>query len=693
MTGVTSTAEDDPTRTTPRFTIWGEVTATAPGRTAALGPRLRRLLAALLAHRRAEVGRNDLIAIVWGELSEPANAEATLRQYVSRLRRALAGLHLGADALIATTSSGYRLDVDRSSVDADVLANAVAFGVRPPDLAALAVGRPYGVYADEWWCLEDGARQQRLAAEAASLPLPATAGAPSGTVTFLMTKHDVSIAPGVEATDGVVAPGADHVAARAAADRLGEIVSKSIEVRNGWLFSVAADAIAGAFGSVDDAIEAAVAAQQATEAERWPAGASAELGIALHTGEARAQGAEYHGPVITRAARLLTAVQGSQIVASSVTTALASNHRSRPVGSLWFPESGFSDEVSEIVADGLSPRPWRIDGNNATPNNLPSAPSELLGRDGDVAAVAGLVDEQRLVTIVGPAGVGKTHLAIEVARSRIERFPDGAWWCDLATVADGAGALATIAHALGMRQVDAGATAEAIADRCHRRALLLVLDNCEHVLEEMTGLVERIAERSADCVVLATSREALGCTVEQIHPLAPLRLDGDFAPAAALFVRRARQVAPATQASVEARSVIDRICERLGGLPLAIELAACRARSVTVIELEQLLGDAPAILRDDRRSVDRHRTLSAAIDWSFQQLDLAHARACARLAVFSGGWDLDAAEAVVGNGGTIGRVEVIDLLDDLVGKSLIVMEGDRWRSGSLPVPRTSPTAR
>ena len=647
-----------------KFTIWGEVGARGSNGPVVLGGRLRLLLAALLAGRNAEVSRNDLIGIVWGEESEPANAEASLRQYVSRLRKALSDAEEGADTLITTTPSGYRLDVDRTAVDADVLADAVAGGVQPPGLTALVSGAPYGSYCDEWWCLSEVERQRQLATDARDLPLTPAVQLPTGTVTFLFTDMESSTQQWEHHPDEMAV----------AVERHDEILRSAVDRHGGYVFATAGDGLATVFDHAVSAVDAAVEAQRNLQAELWPSPLTVRVRMGLHTGEASERAGDYLGPAVNRAARLMATAHGGQILVSSTTSALVDDYDLRPLGEHWLKDIGTPDRISQVLADGLRADFDPIRSLNVIPNNLPLIFDALIGRSRDTDNVAELIAEHRLVSVVGVGGIGKTRLALEVAASTIDAFPDGVWWCELAPVSDTDAVMHSIARVLGARQRPGESMAGSIAEFCRHRRLLLILDNCEHVLDAAASLVEFIVGTGSATVIVATSREALGVPNEQAYPLSSLAVDGDRAAAVELFQRRAAELAPIRVWSEGEVEGIERICRRLDGIPLAIELAASRVRSLSIGELEQRLDQVFHTLRGGRRRVERHRTMLAAIDWSYRTLEPVQALCFDRLAVFAGGWTLEAAEAVVADGERVHQVEILDILDDLVAKSLITAD-------------------
>jgi len=649
-----------------KFTIWGEIGATGEEGPVVLGGRLRLLLGGLLAHRNAEVSRADLIAIVWGEESEPANAEASLRQYVSRLRRALNEAEDGSGDLITTTPSGYRLDVDRAGVDADVLTDAVAGGRQPRDLDRLAVGEPYGTYSDEWWCFKETGRQRELASQARTQPI-AGRSTPSGIVTFLMTDMENSTAQW-DASQELMAEAVERHDAmvRAAFDRYG-----------GYTFSTTGHGFAAAFERVGDAVESAVEVQRALQAEPWPEPIAVLVRMGLHTAEAQERDGDYFGPSVNRAARLMSCGAGGQILVSSTTAPLISEYELEPLGEHWLKDLRTPDRVSQVVADGLDRDFPPIRSLHVVPNNLPGVFERLVGRDYDAEQLAAVLAEHSLVTVVGMGGIGKTRLALDVATSEVPSFPDGAWWCELAPCSDAEAVLQTVARVVGARQRPGASLAQSVAEYCRHRQLLLVLDNCEHVLDTAASLAEVIADTGSSSSILATSREALGCPGEQTYPLSPLAVDGERPAATELFLRRASEIMPNREWPASDVAAIHRICRHLDGIPLAIELAASRVRSLSVTALEERLDRVFQVLRGGRRRIERHRTLQAAIDWSYHALEPTHALCFDRLAVFAGGWTLEAAEAIVADDEHIDELEVLDVLDDLIAKSLVTVDHSR----------------
>ncbi|MEV0055672.1 BTAD domain-containing putative transcriptional regulator [Saccharopolyspora shandongensis] len=322
--------------------------------------------------------------------------------------------------------------------------------------------------------------------------------------------------------------------------------------------------------------------------------------------------------------------------------------------------------------------------------NLRAELTSYVGKDADVAAVRELVTDHRLTTLIGPGGSGKTRLAAETARTLLGDLPDGAWLVELAAIgADGDVAQATLA-ALRLRDAllgdapDAEPTDRVIA-AVREREMLLVLDNCEHVIESAAAFAHRVLGECRRLRILATSRESLGITGEALWPVAPLVLPGEDAdpgeiessPAVRLLRDRASTVRKDLAIDARTMSTMARICQALDGMPLAIELAAARLRTMSLDQLANRLDDRFRLLTGgSRTALPRHRTLRAVIDWSWELLTDAERSVLCRLSVFSGGASLEAAEQVCA-GDAVEPDEVLELLTALTEKSLVVTEGDR----------------
>src|SRR5688500_11827389 len=296
-------------------------------------------------------------------------------------------------------------------------------------------------------------------------------------------------------------------------------------------------------------------------------------------------------------------------------------------------------------------------------DGLPAALTPLLGRARELEESQRLLDRARLLTITGAGGSGKTRLALELAHRVRERFPDGAIWVDLSPVTEASLVGQEILNALSLREVPSLDVVEEVTDHLRDMEMLVVLDNCEHLIAESARLAESILRSCPSITMIATTREALGIVGEQAWLVPPLAQDD----AVQLFVERARGVVPSFNPGLAEEKSIRRICERLDGIPLAIELAAARVKVLSVDQIASRLDDAFRLLSQGSRTLARHRTIRETIDWSFRLLDAEEQKLLRRLSLFSGSFSLAAAESICGE-----DVDVLHLLSALVDKSLVI---------------------
>ena len=465
----------------------------------------------------------------------------------------------------------------------------------------------------------------------------------------------------------------------AALARHDEIMRTTVAEHRGHVFTTAGDSFAVAFARAEDAINAAVQAQHRLADEPWPDGAPVRVRMGLHTGEAQERDGDYFGSAVNRAARLMSAAHGGQVVVSASTRSVLIDTATEGVtlvdlGLHILKDLAEPVRVFQVDAEGLRSGFPRLRTATVVSGHLPVVDESLLGRESDIAELRRLMADHRLVTVVGVGGIGKTRVGLDVAGEVRDDFPDGVWFCELAPIGHPDAVAHAVGQVIGVRQHPGRTLVDSIAEFCRERRLLLVIDNCEHVLDAAADLIEAVLTVSSGASVLATSREALGCRGEQTYPLRSLDTSSVDAPAVGLFVRRAGEIAPRREWGADELTTIGRICSRLDGMPLAIELAASRTRSLHPNDIEGRLADAFRVLRGGRRAVERHRTLEAAIDWSYDTLDPSERAVFDRLAVFAGGFDLTAAEAICSDDDQIDPLDVIDLLDDLVAKSLVVLD-------------------
>jgi predicted ATPase/class 3 adenylate cyclase len=472
---------------------------------------------------------------------------------------------------------------------------------------------------------------------------------PSGVVTFLFTDVEGSTRRWEADADGMRAALAAH----------DEVLRNAIEAHGGFMFKHTGDGVCAAFASPKSAVDAAVAAQQALELP-------VRIGVA--TGEAELRGADYFGAVLNRAARVMAAGHGGQILLADSTAILLTGVDLLDLGLRRLRDLPIPVGVFQVRAPGLRTDFPPLRGLESNPGNLRPAITSLIGRETEVCDVKAALHSHRLVTLTGVGGVGKTRLAVEVATQVADEFVDGVWVFELAAVADPAAVPDAVAALLGITQQPGKSVSESVASVLEGRSRLLVFDNCEHVVDSVADLVESILAASATVKVLATSREGIGVADEQLWRVPSL----DVGAAVELFVERAESMV--SGALADETTAVEDVCRRLDGIPLAIELAASRMASMTAAEVRDRLDDRFKLLvGGSRRGLERHQTLRQAVAWSYDLLDDAEKSLLARCSVFSGGFDLKSARAVAGSD-DIDEYAILDLLDALVRKSLLVAD-------------------
>jgi predicted ATPase/class 3 adenylate cyclase len=485
--------------------------------------------------------------------------------------------------------------------------------------------------------------------------------APSGTVTFLFTDIEGStrlweIAP---------------EAMRSALERHDMILDQAMGRHQGYVFATGGDGFAAAFTRAGDALGAAREAAADLAMERWPPEAGIRVRMALHTAEAVERDGDYFGPGVNRAARILAIAHGGQILCSQATAGIIGSVDLVSLGAHRLRDLDVPEVVFQ-VGQGSFP-PLRSLGTR--PTNLPVQRTSFVGRDHELKTTLAALDQSSLVTLTGVGGVGKTRLALEAASHLLVGLADGAWLVELAPVADPDAVVEVTASALGILPRPGQAPLDAVIAYLRPRRLLLVIDNCEHLLDAVASLIDRVLGSCPDVRILATSREALAIEGEHAVPVPALGLptgdQDDASDALRLLIERALAVRPDFALTAATRSALVEICRRVDGIPLAIELAAARLRSMTPEELAARLDQRFRVLVGSRRvALNRHQTLRSTIDWSYDLLDETERSTFQRVAVFAGGFDLSAAEAVCDDL----DCDVIDSLAHLVDKSLVTAE-------------------
>ena len=459
---------------------------------------------------------------------------------------------------------------------------------------------------------------------------------------------------------------ADAEGMRAALAAHDEVLRKAIEAHGGWLFKHTGDGVCAAFSSPRAAVDAAIAAQRKLELP---------VRMGLATGEAEVRGTDYFGTVLNRAARVMAAGHGDQILLAESTAVLLSGVDLVDLGPRRLRDVPMPIGVFQLRATGLRTEFPPLRALDTSPGNLRPAASSFIGRESELDEVQAAIKTHRLVTLTGVGGVGKTRLALEVASRLAGEFPDGVWVFELAAVTDPAAVPDAVAAVLGITQQPGKSVAESVAAALEGRVRLLVFDNCEHVRDAIADLVEAILAASATVRILATSREGLGVADEQLWLVPSLDVGAGIDSAAVeLFVERARSVASRFALSnAEDGAVVVEICRRLDGIPLAIELAASRMASMTASDVRDRLDHRFRLLVGSRRGLARHQTLRHAVAWSYDLLDDAEKVLLDRCSVFASGFDLESACAVAGFDAP-DDYAILDLLDALVRKSLLLAD-------------------
>ncbi len=514
---------------------------------------------------------------------------------------------------------------------------------------------------------------------------------PEGTVTFVFTDIEGSTKLLHELGERYADALADHK----------RLLREEFRAHGGVEVDTQGDAFFYAFARANDALVAAVTGQWALSSNTWPQGIEIRVRMGIHTGEPTLSDEGYVGSDVHLGARICAVAWGGQVVVSSATAALVGGEADeislRSLGEHALKDIEERTELHQVVAAGLRDEFPALRSVSPHPTNLPARLPALIGREADIRAVAELLssEDASVVTLLGPGGTGKTRLALAVGAEALPSFPDGVFFVDLSALTDPSLVVPAIAQALSLREAPGRSVAETLADYLSSKEMLLILDNFEHLLEA-AGEVSSLMVSSAALRVLVTSREALRIEGEREFPLSPLALpaSGDepeeilSSPAVQLFVTKARTVRPGLFVSDEDASFVAEICRRLDGLPLAIELAATRVKVLSLPALASRLENSLAALGSGRRDASaRQKTLQGAIAWSYGLLDEDEQRLFARLAVFAGGWNLEAAEAVCDRDDL--SLDVLDGIASLVDKSLVRMgEGDKGRFSMLETIRS-----
>jgi predicted ATPase/class 3 adenylate cyclase len=513
------------------------------------------------------------------------------------------------------------------------------------------------------------------------------AALPTGTVTFLFTD--------IEGSTRLLQRLGERYAEVLATHH--GLLRTAIQEGQGQVVDTQGDAVFAVFPRARDALLAAIATQRAVQAHPWPDGTVPKVRIGLHTGEPVTGETGYVGMDVHRAARIAAAGHGGQILVSDVTHGVVARDLPEGVSLRDLGEHRLRDlahplRIFQVLATDLPTDFPPLQSLDAHPHNLPIQLTSFIGRVREIAEVKRLLGTARLVTLTGSGGAGKTRLALQVAADVVEDYPDGVWLAEFAPIADPALVPKTVASTLNVSEQPGRDMTDTLVEALRPKSLLLMLDNCEHILAACRDLAAALLRTCPHVRILATSREGLGLPGEMVWRVPSLSVPEDIRhlprpeelllyDAVRLFVDRAVTTTPGFTVTSENAPAVAHVCRRLDGIPLAIELAAARVKVLAVEQIAVRLDNRFRLLtRGSRTVLPRHQTLQAAIDWSYELLSDRERAVLCRLSVFAGGWTLEAAEAVC-TGGGIEASDVLDLLTQLVDKSLVVAQthgGEAW---------------
>ena len=502
---------------------------------------------------------------------------------------------------------------------------------------------------------------------------------PSGTVTFLFTDIEGSTKLAQQYPEALPRLMARH----------NEILTQSIQTHEGHVYEVAGDSFCAAFSSAIDALYAALEAQQSLHNETWsPAPIKVRMG--MHTGTVKLNDKNaYMGyATIALTQRIMSAGHGGQVLLSEVTRELVRDSLPRNTELVDLGERRLKDllrpeHLYQLNTLGLPSNFPPLNTVDVFPNNLPVELTSFIGREKEIAEVKQQLIDHRLVTLTGSGGTGKTRLSLQVAADLLDQFPHGIWFVELAPLTDPKLVSQTILSTIGLNEQPGTPPLELLKEYLHGKKSLIVLDNCEHLIEASSRVTDILLNVAPGLKILASSRESLGVRGELAYPVPSLSLpDIKHLPvieqlsqyeAVRLFIDRAALVFPRFDVDKQNAPFIAQICYRLDGIPLAIELAAARVKFMSVEQISKRLDDRFRLLTGgSRTALPRQQTLRALIDWSYDILSEKEQILLRRLSVFADSWTLEAVEDICdGNG--IESHEILDLLSQLVNKSLVVV--------------------
>ncbi len=509
---------------------------------------------------------------------------------------------------------------------------------------------------------------------------------PTGTITVVFTDIEGSTRLWEINPDGM----------REALRRHDDLMRQWLGVHRGYIFKTIGDAFCVTFANASDAASGILDVQLALCNEKWPEGIEIKVRAALITGEVEFRDDDYFGACLNRVARMLSATHGGQTIVSGSTQALlpqylADGSTLEDLGQHRLRDLLKAEHLFQLCHPAL-PRIFpELRSLEGLPNNLPQQLTSFVGRDRELEEVRERLTKSRLVTLAGSGGCGKSRIGLQVAADVLPTFPGGAWFVELASLPSADLLVQTVLGVLGVRPEPGIPELDFLVDHLRSRSALLVLDNCEHVLDGVAVLIEAILMNTKTVRVIASSREPIGISGEAVCRIQSLTMppatktvgvDAILASESGrLFYERAKAVQPEFVLSAENAPSVAQLCVRLDGIPLAIELAAARVRAMSVENILQRLDDRFRLLTSgSRTALPRQQTLRALVDWSYNLLGLQEKILLARLSIFLGGWTLEAAERTCSIP-PVEDFEIFDFLSALVEKSLVQYEpsSERYR--------------
>jgi predicted ATPase/class 3 adenylate cyclase len=507
---------------------------------------------------------------------------------------------------------------------------------------------------------------------------------PTGTITFLFSDIEGSSKKWEQHPDAM----------RVALARHDKMLREAFEGNGGYVFKTVGDAFCVAFDTALQALVGALEAQRALHTTTWDGIEELKVRMALHTGAAETRDGDYFGQSLNRVARILASAHGGQVLFSLPTEELVRDHfppgvQLRALGEHRLRDLARPEQLFQLITSDLPSLFPALRSLESVPNNLPVQLTTFVGRERELGEVKRLLGSTRLLTLTGSGGTGKTRLSLQVGAEVLEQFRDGVWFIEFGTIEEGALVVETVAGTLELRQEAERSLATTLTSFLRNKQLLLIFDNCEHVVAACARLAETLLRSCPQLRILASSREPLAIAGETAWPLPPLSLpnhwrdltDGPDAlerlsayEAVRLFIDRAALARPGFQARPENIAIIAQICWRLDGIALAIELAAARIRVLSLQQIVERLDDRFHLLTTgSRTAVPRQQTLRSLIDWSHDLLSDPERILFRRLSVFARGRSLEAIEAVCADD-VLESWQVVDLLTQLVDKSLVYVE-------------------